>query len=153
MGSYQAYAMDPLWETAEQESDTVDGSSDCNYELELDDDIADHGVSLPIKLKDGRMDKPEKSSLISISPVPGDSQMYYIRLKTSHYAFSIKRSCVTRTAGSFYQLRSILKSYHPHLTIPSLPLHASLLVYSFHTISLNLATFLAEVLAEKQLLS
>ena len=32
-------------------------------------------------------------------------------------------------------------------------MHASFLVNSFHTISLNLATFLAEVLTEKQLLS
>ena len=48
---------------------------------------------------------------------------------------------------------AIFQSYHPYLTIPSLPLQASLLVYSYHTISSHLATFLAGVLAEKQLLS
>jgi len=152
MGSYQVYVMEPLWEIDDTESDTVDGS-DTSDDHEFDHYASEHGVSLPIRLTDGRMDMPQKDSTISICPVVGDSQMYYIRFNTNHYSFSIKRSCVTRNTTSFYQLRSILKTYHPYLTIPSLPLQASLLVYSYLTISSHLATFLAGVLAEKQLLS
>jgi len=160
MGTLQLYMMEPLWETADlgsdDDDDTVDGNSDRPDSIEqhqMDQVAEEHGVTLPIQLADGRMDTPEKSSFLSIYPVPGDSQMFYIRLKTSHYSFSIKKSCVTRSCSSFYELRSILKSHHPQLTIPSLPMQPSLWVYSYNTISLSLATFLAGVMAERQLLS
>ena len=55
------------------------------------------------------MSSSELPTVLSICPVKGDNQMFYVRLKTSHYSFSIKRSCVTRSCSSFYQLRSILK--------------------------------------------
>eukprot|EP00091_Calanus_sinicus_P020636 TRINITY_DN5755_c0_g1_i1.p1 TRINITY_DN5755_c0_g1~~TRINITY_DN5755_c0_g1_i1.p1 ORF type:complete len:131 (-),score=23.91 TRINITY_DN5755_c0_g1_i1:245-637(-) len=119
----------------------------------MDNCTAENGVTLRLQLTDGRMSQPSQASFLSISPVPGDSQMFYIRLKTSHYSFSIKNSCVTRSASSFYQIRTILKSHHPNLTIPSLPMLPSLYICSYHTISLALATFLSEVLMEKQLLS
>lgn len=157
--SRHTYTMDPMWEAAADESennDTVDGNSDTNDSIdqhEMDQCTDQNGVTLQLQITDGRINCPDQASFLSISPVPGDSRMFYIRLKTNHYSFSIKKSCVTRSASSFYQLRTILKSHHPHLTIPSLPMLPSLYICSYHTISLALATFLSGVLAERQLLS
>jgi len=153
MGSYQVFVMEPLWETEEPEFDAVDGESDSNEGPDIEYFTSEHGVTLPVRLYDGRMDVSQRCSTLSVMPVPSDSQMYYIRLQTNHYSFSIKRSCVTRNISSFYHLRSLLKSCHPYLTIPSLPLQASLLVYSYHAISTHLATFISELLTEKQFLS
>ena len=52
--------MDPLWETADAESennDTVDGyidSKDSNDEPEMDHCTDEHGVTLKLHLNDGR---------------------------------------------------------------------------------------------------
>eukprot|EP00092_Neocalanus_flemingeri_P041088 GFUD01044745.1.p1 GENE.GFUD01044745.1~~GFUD01044745.1.p1 ORF type:complete len:183 (+),score=58.34 GFUD01044745.1:75-551(+) len=99
------------------------------------------------------MDASVKPTFISVCPVPGDSQMFYIRLQSSHYSFSSDRSCIIRSVRSFYQVRSILKSHHPYLTMPSLPMLPSLWICSYHTISLQLVTFLSTVVAERELLS
>merc|ERR1711874_844751 len=39
--------------------------------------------------------------------------MFYVRLRTTHYSFSIKNTCVVRSLQSFYQLRGILKVRFP----------------------------------------
>ena len=49
---------------------------------------------------------------LQVSPVKGEKSIYYVRLKTSHYSFSIKNSCVTRSLDSFYQLRKDLEIFH-----------------------------------------
>ena len=46
---------------------------------------------------------------IRVSPVEGERNMFYVRLRTNHYSFSIKNTCVVRSLQSFYQLRGILK--------------------------------------------
>ena len=56
-----------------------------------------------------RLDAELSPTTIRVSPVEGERNMFYIRLKTSHYSFSIKNTCVVRSLQSFYQLRSILK--------------------------------------------
>jgi len=154
MGESKNRDMESLSDADEQqeESDSIDGKNNTDHE-ELDHDALELGATVLLALIDGRMETSSQNSVLSIYPVPKDSQMFYIRLKTDHYSFSIKQSCVTRTASSFYQLRNILKKYHPYLTIPSLPLYPTLWVSSYQTISTYLATFLAGVLKEKELLA
>eukprot|EP00092_Neocalanus_flemingeri_P041087 GFUD01044744.1.p1 GENE.GFUD01044744.1~~GFUD01044744.1.p1 ORF type:complete len:211 (-),score=73.49 GFUD01044744.1:94-726(-) len=151
--------MDALWKSAAFESDSVDSidgnsySSDSIDGNEMEHCTDEHGATLLVSLGDGRMDASVQPTFLSVCPVPGDSQLFYIRLQTSHYSFSIKKSCVARSGSSFYQLRSILKSHHPYLTMPSLPMLPSLWICSYHTISLQLVTFLSTVVAERELLS
>merc|ERR1719433_1783184 len=38
--------------------------------------------------------------------------MFYVRLRTSHYSFSIKNTCVVRSLQSFYQLRRRKTQWH-----------------------------------------
>ena len=45
---------------------------------------------------------------IQVWPVQGERTLYYVRLRTSHYSFCLKNSCVIRDISEFYQLRSIL---------------------------------------------
>ena len=90
-----------------------------------------HGATVTLTLEDGRLEKclfplqreRERSestffvrldaelspTTIRVSPVEGERNMFYVRLRTSHYSFSIKNTCVVRSLQSFYQLRSILK--------------------------------------------
>ena len=56
-----------------------------------------------------RLDAELSPTTIRVSPVEGERNMFYVRLRTSHYSFSIKNTCVVRSLQSFYQLRSILK--------------------------------------------
>ena len=56
-----------------------------------------------------RLDAEMSPTTIRVSPVEGERNMFYVRLRTSHYSFSIKNTCVVRSLQSFYQLRSILK--------------------------------------------
>jgi len=156
MSESESRDLKPLWEADEEVSDALnrqDGSNNSTVNEEIDPEAIELGVTVLLTLIDGRMETSSQNSVLSIYPVPRDSQMFYIRLKTDHYSFSIKQSCVTRTASSFYHLRNILKKYHPYLTIPSLPLYPTLWVSSYQTISTHLATFLAGVLKEKELLA
>ena len=99
------------------------------------------------------MDSSECVSYLTVHPDIRDKGMFYVRLRTRHYSFSIKSSCVTRSVNSFYQLRSILSKHHPYLSLPKLPLYPCTWVYNCPTLSDCLATFVAGLLAEKQLLS
>ena len=45
---------------------------------------------------------------VQVWPVRGEKSLYYIRLRTCHYSFCLKHSCVVRDLSAFYQLRSIL---------------------------------------------
>jgi len=147
--------MDPLWEINTSESDTngTEGNSESNDSSGDEINTSELGATVEISLVDGRLDSPGHPTLLSVCPVPGDSHMFYIRLHSSHYSFSIKKSCVTRSSGSFYQLRRILKNHHPYLIMPSLPMIPSLWISSYPYISLQLANFLSGVVAEKELLS
>jgi len=151
MGESKNRDMESLSDYDEQKEES-DSTDSMDHE-ELDHDALELGATVLLALIDGRMETSSQNSALSVYPVPRDSQMFYIRLKTDHYSFSIKQSCVTRTASSFYQLRNILKKYHPYLTIPSLPLYPTLWVSSCQTISTYLATFLCGVLKEKELLA
>ena len=122
--------MDKIWEIETSTSDTngIDGKSLSNDST--GDEVintSEHGATVYISLVDGRYEcrfcckTPPYSififrlvslghfTILSVCPVPGVSHMFYIRLHTSHYSFSIKNSCVIRSRGSFYQLRRILK--------------------------------------------
>jgi len=112
-----------------------------------------HGATVTLTLEDGRLDAELSPTTIRVSPVEGERNMFYVRLRTSHYSFSIKNTCVVRSLQSFYQLRAILKNCHNYLTIPSLPLHASTWVSSYQSISSSLADFLSQVLSLRELLS
>merc|ERR1712083_962009 len=106
-----------------------------------------------IELEDGRLDVERSPTEISVCPVEGERNLFYVRLKTNHYSFSIKNTCVVRSLESFYQLRSILKNCHSYLTVPSLPLQPTLWVSSYQSISSSLAVFLSQVLGLRELLS
>ena len=56
-----------------------------------------------------RLNSVAQASLVEVYPVPSDRSMYYVRLRTDHYSFSIRSSCVTRSPAMFYQFRSILR--------------------------------------------
>ena len=101
---------------------------------------------------------------VQVWPVLGERSLYYIRLRTSHYSFCLRSSCVIRDINEFYQLRSILtvsenfpcpliiilvpylQTQNTYMTIPSLPLQPLLWVSSYKTISNAIATFLSEVM-------
>ena len=55
------------------------------------------------------MEDGSPPTVLQVYPVHGEKNIYYIRLRTSHYSFSIKSSCVTRSLDSFYQLRRVLE--------------------------------------------
>ena len=127
--SFLPEAMDPLWEINTSESDTngTEGNSESNDSSGDEINTSELGATVEISLVDGRygcqcyfktltysilisrLDSPGHPTLLSVCPVPGESHMFYIRLHSSHYSFSIKKSCVIRSSGSFYQLRRILK--------------------------------------------
>jgi len=131
-------------------------SSDYNENIqEVEDEVdkAEHGATVPVQIVDGRLNSVAQASLVEVYPVPSDRSMYYVRLRTDHYSFSIRSSCVTRSPAMFYQFRSILRSHHPDLAIPRLPLQPALWVSSYQSVSLQLASFLAQLLTIKELLS
>jgi len=85
------------------------------YYYEIDEDseqrlIEENGANKSIKLRDGRMTAEDDWSPLQIQvwPVPGEKSLYYVRLRTSHYSFCLKNSCVIRDISEFYQLRNIL---------------------------------------------
>ena len=65
-----------------------------------------------------RLDAELSPTTIRVSPVEGERNMFYVRLRTSHYSFSIKNTCVVRSLHSFYQLRAILKVRFPEWDQP-----------------------------------
>jgi len=97
------------------------------------------------------MEDGSPPTVLQVYPVHGEKNIYYIRLRTTHYSFSIKSSCVTRSLDSFYQLRSMIQKHHTYLTIPSLPVQPSLWLSSYKTISTAIVTFVSEVLFWKHL--
>jgi len=92
-----------------QDAETVDriDSTDEDSEQRL---IEENGANKSIKLRDGRMTAEDDWSPLQIQvwPVPGERTLYYVRLRTSHYSFCLKNSCVIRDISEFYQLRNIL---------------------------------------------
>jgi len=116
-------------------------------------DVPVGGAELTIQLEDGRMDVESSPTVVSVCPVEGERNMFYLRLRTEHYSFSIKSTCVVRSLESFYQLRRILKKCHNYLTVPSLPLQPTLWLSSYQSICSSLALFISEVLSLRELLS
>ena len=57
--------------------------------------------------KDG--ENRRSRTILRLEPLDGDPAGYSLRLATSHYAFSLKRSDTNRTIHNFYELASILK--------------------------------------------
>ena len=103
---------------------------------------------------------------LQVYPILQEKSMYYIKLRTSHYSFSLKNSCVVRSLDSFYQLRKMIvvslpyyhaliptiiydslspQTHHTYLTVPPLPLQPVMWVSSYKTVSTALARFIAEV--------
>merc|ERR1712126_165095 len=88
--------------------------TDSHIDLELAEAVDQiEGACLQVDIPDGRI-KAEGSSHVSRSVLRvetfGDSNANFsIRLSTSHYAFSLKRSCAVRSLASFYTLANILK--------------------------------------------
>jgi hypothetical protein len=48
-------------------------------------------------------------TILRLEPLDGDPASYSLRLATSHYAFSLKRSVTNRSIHNFYELAAILK--------------------------------------------
>jgi len=119
--------------------------------LNIEEGLDENGAVCQVYMVDGRIDGSNVSTTLSVEPLHGD--LLRIRLHSEHYAFSIKKSCVTRPLGSFYQLNSILKANNPYVQLPSLPLRATLWLSSYKYRSESLASFLSLVVKEKQLLS
>ena len=110
---------------------------------------------------------------VQVWPVLGERSLYYIRLRTSHYSFCLRSSCVIRDITEFYQLKSILnvsgslpcemifekttlyfllyamnpllQTQDPCMRLPYLPLQPMHLVFSYKTISKAIATFISKV--------
>ena len=57
---------------------------------------------------------------LQVYPILQEKSMYYIKLRTSHYSFSLKNSCVVRSLDSFYQLRKMIVVRFYHALIPTI---------------------------------
>merc|ERR1719242_819760 len=110
---------------------------------------------MEVELTDGRLEAESAttSARLAVQQVEAEKHLVMVQLTSNHYAFSLKRSTVTRSVDSFYQLSSILKSHHPWLSVPSLPLRPSLWVSSFKWRNQQLCSWLASILASPQFLS
>lgn len=124
-----------------------------NSVRDLEELIGKDGSVVEVDIQDGRIDTCGQGTYLGVDLVEEDPTLIRVRLRTDHYAFSIKKSCVTRTLGSFYQLQSTLKANHPYVQVPSLPLRPSMWLGSYKYRSEQLAVFLSMALKEIQLLS
>lgn len=131
-----------------------------DYNCDVDEEseqrfIEEYGAKITIQLRDGRMDADQdwRPLQVQVWPVREERSLYCVRITTSHYSFCLKNSCVIRDISEFYQFRSILTTQNTYMTIPSLPLQPMLWVSSYKTISNALATFLSEIIKQRELLS
>jgi len=122
--------------------------------LEVDLDTVSVTV---VDIPDGRIfvegEEPRSRTVLRLEPFQGESTSFRIRLSTSHYAFSLKRSSTIRSISSFYSLCSILKSQHPYVSVSSLPVRPLIYLTSQLTQANQLASWLSSVLTDRQLLS
>jgi len=138
--------------------DNINSSADYNYDVDEANELSfirENGADISIELKDGRLNVEKEWSPLQVQvwPVRGEKSLYYIRLRTCHYSFCLKHSCVVRDLSAFYQLRSILASHNTYTLIPSLPIQPILWVSSYKSISVAMAHFLAEIIKQRELLS
>jgi len=119
-------------------------------EMEEGEDMLDGEVAvIEVEILDGRLaaERPTTSARVAVQQVEGEKNLMMIQLTSSHYAFSLKRSNVIRSVDSFYQLSSLLKSHHPWLSVPPLPLRPSFWISSVRWRNQQLCAWLASLLA------
>jgi len=125
-------------------------------EMEEGEDMLDGEVAVvEVEILDGRLaaERPTTSARVAVQQVEGEKNLMMIQLTSSHYAFSLKRSNVIRSVDSFYQLSSLLKSHHPWLSVPPLPLRPSFWISSVRWRNQQLCAWLASLLVSPQFLS
>lgn len=120
--------------------------------------LGEDAAVVEVELQDGRMEEEEEGNntiqaRLSVEQMEEDSQLVMVRLSCNHYAFSLRRSTVTRTVSCFYGLQSILRSQNPWTSVPGLPFKANMWISSVRWRNQQLANFLAAVLSSKQFLS
>merc|ERR1711915_1094281 len=105
-------------------------------------------------IPDGRLNVKKSRTVLRVEPVTGESTTCFcIKLSTSHYAFSLKRSVTVRTLSSFYTLANILKDQHPYVQVRSLPLRPWMYFQKKESQAHQLTEWLANIFLESQLLS
>ncbi|XP_023340860.1 uncharacterized protein LOC111710902 isoform X1 [Eurytemora carolleeae] len=123
----------------------------------LEENTLAMGVCVQVDIPDGRLSPDgglkQSRTVLRIEPLDGEPSLFNVKLSTSHYAFSQKRSTTTRTISSFYTLASILKSQHPYVSIPSLPVRPLFYLYNPLGRAEQLTSWLSQVLVDRQLLS
>jgi len=99
---------------------------------------------------------PPSRTVLRLSPAePANNQAngFRINLSTSHYAFSRGRSSTIRSISSFYTLANILKSQHQYVSVSSLPVRPFIYLQNQRAQADLLASWLAGVLVNRELLS
>jgi hypothetical protein len=70
--------------------------------------LSTEDVFIPRLSKGGELKRSR--TILRLEPLEGEqAASYSLRLATSHYAFSLKRSVTNRSIQSFYELAAILK--------------------------------------------
>jgi len=118
-------------------------------------DLHCDAVCLQVEIPDGRLEEEDKASrsVLRVEGLEGDKFNLSIKLSTSHYAFSLKRSSTIRSIANFYTLAAILKDQHPVASLPSLPVRPLIYLCSYQSRNHQLATWLASILVQREILS
>jgi len=144
-----------------------------NHQLDLDEEYEGlGGVMVHVNIPDGRLCAEEihrrSRTVLRVDPLdrtrPASTKAiaagvgrldpaFSIKLSTSHYAFSLKRSSTIRTLSSFYVLGGILKHQNPDASLPGLPSRPLIFLHSSTSQAEQLATWLTAVLTSRLQLS
>lgn len=123
------------------------------------DEEEEEELAININIPDGRFDCENEDlassrTVLRLFPDDGDNYKgFRINLSSSHYAFSRGRSTTIRPLSSFYTMANILKSQHQNSAIPSLLVRPLIYLQSKRAQADLLASWLAEVLVNRELLS
>jgi len=128
----------------------------------FDAEQSDAAAITTVDIPDGRLEEEEREegeetrtrTVLRLEPVQaGEPSSFRIQFSSSHYAFSLKRSSTIRTISSFYTLAGILKTQHPYVSVPSLPVRPLIYLQGTRAQANQLASWLTGVLTDRQLLS
>ena len=114
-------------------------------------EVKEGDVEISFQLEDARMDRGSSLVVLKVSPI-SDQDMYLVKLRTAHHAFSLGCSVTCRTLADFYWLQKTLSAHHPHKSVPSLPVRPFVHLASPARVAARLAAFLAAVVGQREYL-
>jgi len=114
-------------------------------------EVEEGGLYKEININCGRFNSNGSSTMLRLEPTDKPN-LFTIRFCSTHHAFSVSSSSTVRSAACFFFLQRRLKVLHQYVPVPILPPRPIFWALSQQKKIEKLATFLAQVLEERQYL-